>query len=197
VAGVVDTLRGVVRAALGLPADPGAPPDLLRLGLYRARVDAAASDGSKLDVTPEDTRISPEKNVPLRVGIPGAVHIAKQGDVVLLGWERGDPARPYCAPHWETGATISKLTLNVGSQTLVMDDNAGNVQVNGADSKAVLDKLVTDVLQGFSDLKTCLNQGTAGGPTKQVITGATAFALTPLCTGSASDYESTKVKIGK
>lgn len=105
------TFRALIRKVLGLPEDDGAPPDLVRLGLYRARVDACASDGSTLDVTPEDKRISPEKNVPVRVGIPGAVAVVQAGAIVLLGWERGDPGRPYCVPSWERGATLSSLSI--------------------------------------------------------------------------------------
>jgi hypothetical protein len=107
----VNKLRSVIRAALGMPTDPGSPPDLMMLGLYRATVNSAASDGSTLDVTPEDTRIPPAKNVPMRVGIPGAVVVVQAGSVVLIGWERGDPARAYCVPSWESGASVTKLVF--------------------------------------------------------------------------------------
>lgn len=136
-AGVIDTLRATVRGALGLPADPGAPPDLMRLGLYRARVDAVAADGSTLDVTPEDKRISAEKGVPVRVGIPGAVAVVQAGAVVLLGWERGDPGRPYCVPSWESGATVTKLVLK--ASTVYLGDEAG------ADSVALASKVATEL----------------------------------------------------
>jgi len=110
--GLVDGFREAIRVLLGLPADPGQPPDLMRLGLYRARVDVCQSDGQHCDVTPDDKRLSAEKNVPVRVGIPGAQAAVAPGAVVLLGWERGDPARPFCVPSWESGATVLQLILN-------------------------------------------------------------------------------------
>jgi hypothetical protein len=112
-AGVSDRLRAVIRAALGLPKDPGAPPDLMRLGLYPARVDKCASDGSVVDVTPDDPRISPEKNVRLVVPIAGAVMTFAPGAIVRLGWEKGDPSRPFCVPIFDAGASL--LSLGIGS----------------------------------------------------------------------------------
>lgn len=109
---LIGGFKQAVRAILGLPIDPGQPPDLMRLGLYPARVDVCASDGSTCDVTPDDKRISPQKNVPVRVGIPGAVSVVAPGAVVLLGWERGDPAKPYVTPAWTAGATVNELVLN-------------------------------------------------------------------------------------
>lgn len=114
-----------IRQAVGLPADRGAPPDLMRLGLYRATVVTATADGKFADVQPEDSRIAPEQNVPIRVGIPGTVAAVAPGAIVLLGWEKGDPSRPYCAPHWESGATV--LTLNLNAQSIVLNNGAQGV----------------------------------------------------------------------
>lgn len=111
----ISKLRGVIRAALGLGGDPGQPPDLVRLGFYRVRVDKAASDGSTLDVTPEDKRIPPAQNVPIRVGVPGIVAIVQQGAIAAIAWLGGDPAKHYGAPVWEAGATVLKMVLNVAA----------------------------------------------------------------------------------
>lgn len=121
--GLVDGFREAIRVMLGLPADPGMPPDLVRLGLYRARVDVCQSDGGHVDVTPDDKRISPEKNVPVRVGIPGSYAVVSPGAVVLLGWTGGDPKLPYCVPSWETGATVTKLVIK--ATTVYLGDEAG------------------------------------------------------------------------
>lgn len=109
--GLVDGFKEAIRVLLGLPSDSGQPPDLMRLGRYRARVDVCQSDGAHVDLTPDDKRISPEKNVPVRVGVPGLVAVVSPGAVVDLGWEGGDPSKPYCVPNWESGATITKFEV--------------------------------------------------------------------------------------
>lgn len=114
-------LRKVVRAIVGMPEDPGQPPLIDRLAWYRAEVTACASDGSTCDVQPEDSRISPENGVKVLVGIPGASAVVQPGAVVMLGWERGDPARPRCLPIWEAGATVTKLIINATSISIGAD----------------------------------------------------------------------------
>jgi hypothetical protein len=121
--GLVDGFREAIRVLLGLPADPGQPPDLMRLGLYRARVDVCANDGSTVDLTPDDKRISPEKNVPVRVGVPGLVAVVSPGAIVLLGWDGGDPSKAYCVPSWEAGATVTKLIVK--ATAVYIGDEAG------------------------------------------------------------------------
>lgn len=112
---ITQKLRNVVRAIVGLPEDPGQPPQIDRLAWYRAQVTACASDGTTCDVQPEDPRISPENGVKVLVGIPGLVGVVQVGAVVHLGWERGDPARPRCVPIWEMGATVQQLILNAAA----------------------------------------------------------------------------------
>lgn len=132
--GVSETFVKVVRKIVGLPADPTQPPDLMRLGLYPARVDNCASDGSTCDVTPTDKRISAEKNVTVRVGIPGAVAVVSPGAIVLLGWERGDPGAPFCIPAWSLGATITKLEIGSSPDAVATkaDLDAIKAAINGA-----------------------------------------------------------------
>jgi hypothetical protein len=133
--GVSETFRALVRKLVGLPVDEGQPPDLVRLGLYRARVDVCAADGSTLDVTPEDTRISPEKNVRLLVPIPGAVVAVSPGAVVHLGWEKGDPGRPYCTPIWEAGATLVSLSIGSNADRVVTKTDLDAVMATIAAAK--------------------------------------------------------------
>jgi hypothetical protein len=52
------------------------------------------------------------QGVPVRVGMPGVTAVVAAGAVVLLGWEKGDPSRPYAAPAWEPGASVTKLVIN-------------------------------------------------------------------------------------
>lgn len=110
----------LVRLALGLPSDPTSLPRVDRLAQYRAEVKTAATDGSTVDVAPEDARLPPMQGVPLRVAIPGLTVVAKAGSVVLIGWERGDPSRPYAVPSWEqTGGVCSSLTFEADAINLV------------------------------------------------------------------------------
>lgn len=117
--------RLAVRWALGLrePSGntPGDPEELWRLGLYRARVDKCATDGSAVDVTPEDPRLSPMQSIPLRSPFPGAVTVVSAGAIVLVGWERGEQTRPYALPLWESGSatkvTIPATTVYLGEES--------------------------------------------------------------------------------
>lgn len=132
---ISDELRALVRRILGLPDNPGQPPDLIRLGLYRARVDVCSSgeDGTTLDVTPEDSRISPEKGVPLRLPFPCVIAVAT-GAIVHIGWEKGDPGRPYCAPIFEDGATLVSLTIGSSAERVVTSSDIDAIKeaIHGA-----------------------------------------------------------------
>jgi hypothetical protein len=157
-ADVVNKFRGVVRAALGLGGDPGSPPDLVRLGLYRARVDAAKSDGTTLDVTPEDKRISPAQGVPVRVGTPGSTPVVKPGAIVLLGWVGGDPSKPYCTPHWEMDAsTVQSLSwANANGDSITIANGHVTIKVGNT---TVLDASATTLALGLLGNLAVLVQG--------------------------------------
>lgn len=108
---LVALIGDMVRAIVGLPADPGAPPRIDKLALYPAEVKAASADGKTLDIQPADSRLSGMQKIKLKVGIPGSVATVQPGAIVLLGWENGDPNLPYCMPAWDSGATVTKLVL--------------------------------------------------------------------------------------
>lgn len=178
---LVTKLRSTIRACLGLPVDPGAPPDLLRLGLYPSTVQVCAADGSTCDVRPLDARLPGLKNVPVRVSPPGSVAVVQQGAIVLLGWEGGDPARPYCAPVWYSGATVTKLKFT-GNEI----DLGGNTH-----PLSLWDTFETDLVNVLTDLLV----GTIGGPTKQVLANQANISamISKLNSGA---YNSTIVKNG-
>lgn len=178
-AGVTDVFVALVRKIVGLPEAVGDPPDLMRLGLYPARVDSCASDGSKCDVTPADSRISPEKNVEVLVGIPGSTAVVEPGAVVLLGWRRGDPSAPFCMPAWALGATVDKLVLSANAVEI-----AGN-----AYSLPQWDTFIADFNTFITDLANDLTAGSAGGCTVT----STTFMHGKL---ASTLYKSTKVKNG-
>lgn len=105
--------------------------------MYRAEVKATNGDGSRLDVQPENPKIPPAQGVPVRVGIPGATALIQPGGIVLIGWENGDPNRPYCVPSWENGATVMKLVFN--GQTVILGSESG------ADFVALSTKVMTEL----------------------------------------------------
>ena len=78
----------------------GAVPGIDYKGHYRARVLRQHKSLRRLDVQPDDPRLPPMSNIPLRVGVPGLEVDIPPGHYVLVGWER--PDLPY-ATLWESG----------------------------------------------------------------------------------------------
>lgn len=83
------------------------------LRLYPATVRAQAADGT-LDLEPDDAAIRGTglSGVPIRHGIPGVTVEISSGQRVLLGFEAGDPRRPYAAL-WRTSGTAKLGSLLV------------------------------------------------------------------------------------
>lgn len=81
--------------------------------LYPARVVGQAPGGGRLDLLPDDERIRGvgTQGVPIRHGLPGVSVEVPVGARVMLGFEEGNPAKPYAAL-WE-GVTPFTL-INVG-----------------------------------------------------------------------------------
>lgn len=92
----------------------GAQPTIDYLAQYRVKVLKQHDNLRRVDLQPEDTRLPPMSNIPLRVGVPGLDVTIAPGEYLLLGWENGRPDRPY-ASLWEPGTqgtTPLKLTLH-------------------------------------------------------------------------------------
>ena len=117
--------RKIARASVGMDPSLGALPMIDLLGQYRAEVKVASSDGKTLDITPEDKRIPPHQGLKNRYGVPGLTSVVKPGAIVLIGWERGDPSRPYCEPSFESAAGVSKATWIADQINLGGDATAG------------------------------------------------------------------------
>lgn len=114
--------RRMVRAALGLDLD--APLQLDRLALYRAEVKARAANGSTVDLQPTNPLIPPIQNVPVRVSIPSATFKIGVGSVCRLGWDDGDPAKPYAVPAFDLGGTLDEMTIAGGTKGVARDGDA-------------------------------------------------------------------------
>lgn len=81
--------------------------DTLYLCMYSATVVRQAADGT-LDLLPDDLRLQSAglQGVPIRHGLPGVTVEVPAGARVLLGFDSGDPARPYAAL-WHAGQVTS------------------------------------------------------------------------------------------
>ena len=83
--------------------------------LYACTVESQAADGS-LDLTPDDEELrgTGMQAVPIRHGLPGVRVKVKRGARLLVGFEAGDPTRPF-ASLWEPGA-IEEISIDGGDQ---------------------------------------------------------------------------------
>lgn len=113
---ILDAIRRIVRPLL-------ARVDYL--ALYPAKIVQQTGDGT-LEVTPDDARMPGMTRVPLRTFIPGVEVRVKQGARVLVGFEGGDPTRPY-AQLFESGALDSlKITaegnVDLRAKTVTLAD---------------------------------------------------------------------------
>jgi hypothetical protein len=155
-AGVADSFVRLVRRIVGLPETPGQPPDIMRLGLYPASVVAQNADGT-VDVRPTDDRIGGEKNVKVRVGIPGSSASVAPGSIVLLGWERGDPSKIFCMPAWDAGAQLLSLTIgDAAGDSITLANGVVTIKVGGVQ---VLQASPTKLALGLNALFPVLVQG--------------------------------------
>ena len=76
--------------------------------LYRARL--VAQSGNKVDLQPDDSRLPPMAGVSLRHGLPGVSVTVSPGAYLMVGWDGGDPRKPY-AELWEGGETVSEIQI--------------------------------------------------------------------------------------
>lgn len=85
--------------------------DTIYLGTYTAEVASQAADGT-LDLLPDDDRLKAEglQGVPIRHGLPGVTVAVPAGERVLLGFDGGDPDKPFAAL-WHEGQVTA---VNVG-----------------------------------------------------------------------------------
>lgn len=124
-AGALDRLRAGLGAFLDglLGRSPASVARWDYLALYPATVSRQAADGS-LDVLPDDTvvRGGGFSGVRLKTGVPGLRATVPAGTRVLLGWEGGDPSRPYAAT-WEHGA-VTLLAFDGGTQAVAREGDS-------------------------------------------------------------------------
>ena len=76
------------------------------------------NDDDSLELLPDDERVRGNglSNVPIRHGVPGVRVRVVVGSRVLLGFENGDPRRPYAAL-WEPGS-IESIRFDGGNKPI-------------------------------------------------------------------------------
>jgi hypothetical protein len=125
----------------------GAHPTIDYLTLYRGRVLKQHDNLARVDVQPEDRRLPPMANIPLRTGVPGVdVRLRLQDEagqsngaapLVLVGWENGRPDRPYAAL-WAAGVPgVAR------SQIAALIIRGVKVELGDADLAPIQDGVVT------------------------------------------------------
>jgi hypothetical protein len=84
--------------------------------LWPARVVGQDNAGN-LELVPDDAAMPGEVGVPIRLGLPGCEVKVKPGTRVLLGYEQGDPRKPY-ASLWE-GTELDELKITATTKITV------------------------------------------------------------------------------
>ncbi len=107
--------------------------DAFYLGQFTCQVISQAADGT-LDLQPDDTRLRAQglQSVPIRHGLPGVQVEVAAGERVLLGFDGGDPRKPYAAL-WHEGS-MKKLTVTAATAVVV---NAPTVEIGGTQPVAL------------------------------------------------------------
>lgn len=114
--------RGIAAAVKGIVSQETAHIDYY--GKYEAKVVSQSADKATVDLQPTDSRLSGLQHVPLRHGVPGMTVQVQPDSYVLLGWDGGDPQKPYAAL-WKGDA--SAIQLNLKATTIVLNDGTNHV----------------------------------------------------------------------
>lgn len=119
-------------------------------GLYPARVVSCDFAAQTVDVQPEDPTLPDLGKVRMR-SAPGLRIEVAGGQRVLIGFQGGDPDKPFAALEWADNAQMVKATWDVtgivqigtGSAQFVALENLVKAQLN--DIKTMLDGLKTTI----------------------------------------------------
>ena len=122
---------------------------------YVARVVAQGSNGL-LSVVPDDKRIPPMVDVPIRYGVPGISAKVESGARVLIAFEGGDRRRPI-ATVWESAA-LTELRITATTKVVVECPDISLGDTSGAPIARVGDPV--DVVFDVSAIPTAIASGT-------------------------------------
>lgn len=108
------TERGIAAAIGALVDNAVAHVDLF--ALYEAQV--IKQSGNTVDVQPKDSRLPGMSGVQLRHGLPAVSVTVAPGAFVLVGWDGGDPSKPYAAL-WGGGETLTALSIGALADAVI------------------------------------------------------------------------------
>lgn len=124
---------------------------------YVARVVSQGSDGL-LSVVPDNDKMPPMTEVPIRYGVPGISAKVESGARVLIGFEGGDRRRPI-ATVWESAALTE---LRIVSTTKVVVESPDVSISDGVSAAAPVARVgdPIDVVFDASAVATAVASGT-------------------------------------
>lgn len=160
-AGLVAFIRSVVGGSI-------IGPRVDYLAVYPCKVVAQNSDGT-LELQPDDARLPPYSNVPIRYGVPGVTATVPAGSRCLLTFAGADPQKRIVVG-WEAGTVLG----------IVLAGGSNGVARNG------------DSVAATAQMSTWMSQVAAG---LNGLSPGSVSPATPASFGSIS-AGSTKVKAG-
>lgn len=91
-------------------------------GMYWAKVVAFNLGSQQADLAPNDPRLPTMAGIPFRGGLPATVLDVVPGTSLLVGWENGDPTRPFCMG-WGGGEAVHKIVIT--ADQIILGGEAG------------------------------------------------------------------------
>jgi hypothetical protein len=170
---LLEAINAIVESTVGRKLDYHA--------LYPCSVATQAADGT-LDLIPDDARIkgSGTSGIKLRHGLPGFVATVPAGARVLMGFEAGDPKRPY-AMAWDAGS-VTSVTFDGGSEDVARTND-------------LCGELYMDITSAPVEVLYYRSVGVGGpGVWLPVVTGAVG-APTPAIAGTPISIETGNTKL--
>jgi hypothetical protein len=121
------SVQGRIKGSLQRIIDAEVGRRLLYAFQYPCTVAKQAGDGS-LELLPDDldVRGAGLGSIVIRTGMPGWVVAATVGSRCMLGFEAGDPKRPYVA-QWLSGTDVTTLTFDGGTQDIARTTDTVNI----------------------------------------------------------------------
>lgn len=116
-----------------------AVPRLDYYAKYDAQVVKWNRNDQTADVVPSDAKVPSMSSIPFKHGAAGETLDVTPGTRVLVGWENGDPARPFAAT-WSGGEHVVKRVMNA-DEIILGGETGAEPAVLGDVLRAILVKV--------------------------------------------------------